>query len=333
MTDTKMDLWKQSPETIKSFIELQSSYKQLASEVSYILETRLKKTDIKYSSISFREKELNSFIEKISRKKYKSPLNDITDFAGVRIVYLYSTDFELIENIIISEFEVLEKVDKLAEQGPDKFGYGAVHYIVKLGTKSSGARYDDLKDLKCEIQIRTVLQDAWSIVNHHLLYKREDDIPPKFRRKVNSLAGLFETADDQFVQIRKERELYLKEVEDYLTNVPKSEDQDINIDSMTAFLSWKLPGMELMGFDDHLSWVLNDINKDKYKKLSDIESLFSRTKAACDKYYEEEASKLRFAAGYLAVALAFDDPGYRGPDGWDDDDIPLFEKYEHLVKK
>jgi ppGpp synthetase/RelA/SpoT-type nucleotidyltranferase len=54
----------------------------------------------------------------------------------------------------------LRKVDKLEEQEVDKFGYGALHYLVNLGRKSSGARYDDLKRLVCEIQVRTVLQDA-----------------------------------------------------------------------------------------------------------------------------------------------------------------------------
>ncbi len=28
----------------------------------------------------------------------------------------------------------------------NKFGYGAIHYVIKLNEKTIGARYDDLKD-------------------------------------------------------------------------------------------------------------------------------------------------------------------------------------------
>jgi ppGpp synthetase/RelA/SpoT-type nucleotidyltranferase len=72
-------------------------------------------------------------------------------------------------------------------------------------------RYDDLKKLVCEIQVRTVLQDAWAIIDHHLSYKQESDVPKILRRKLNSLAGLVETAHDQFDQCGMNEKIIEKE--------------------------------------------------------------------------------------------------------------------------
>lgn len=196
--------WEERPDIIRSFIEARPQYEQLCAEVAYILKKRLDDGSIEYSAVTSRAKTLKSFAEKISRKQYESPLSDITDLAGVRVVYLYKADRHLIEKIIETEFDVIEKVDKVEEQEADRFGYGALHYLVHLGRKSSGARYDDLKGLICEIQVRTVLQDAWAIIDHHLVYKQESDVPKVLKRKLNSLSGLFETADDQFDRVRVE---------------------------------------------------------------------------------------------------------------------------------
>jgi ppGpp synthetase/RelA/SpoT-type nucleotidyltranferase len=68
-----------------------------------------------------------SFAEKISRKEYDEPLAEVTDLAGVRLVFLYKNDQPQIEEIIESEFAVIEKVDKVDEQEADQFGYGALH--------------------------------------------------------------------------------------------------------------------------------------------------------------------------------------------------------------
>ncbi|WP_338137276.1 hypothetical protein [Vibrio furnissii] len=109
---------------------------------------------------------------------------------------------------------MVEKVDKVEGSGVDQFGYGALHYLVHLKTDYLKARYPELENLTCEIQVRTILQDAWAVVAHHLSYKQESDIPHHLRRKLNALSGLFETADDQFERIRELRYSYQQAVSD-----------------------------------------------------------------------------------------------------------------------
>lgn len=323
--------WERNTDLIRRFLDLHPQYEQLASEVAYTLKRQLVTSNIEVSAVTWRAKTLNSFLEKLERKKYSDPLNDISDFAGVRIVHLYVSDFQRIEKVISKEFRVTEKVDKLADQGDDKFGYVATHFIVQLGSGSSGARYDDLKSLRCEIQVRTALQDAWAIISHHLMYKRESDIPVQLRRKINSLAGLLETADDQFERIRTEREEYVRQIEVASQNVPAFAEEPINADTVRVFLQERFSSLPVGVSEKHLAYVLEGLDHRKYKTIGDLSDVLGRTQKAVAAY-DRESGPCVAAAGVLAVALAFDDPKYRR-DGWDDDSRSLFSQFEGLVAK
>lgn len=307
------DVWKRSPDIIRRFIEQRANYEQLCIEIAYILSKRFKDREIEISAVTWRAKTLKSFLEKIERKKYDDPFKAITDFAGVRVVCLYLTDIKKIEEIVGQEFEVVEKVDKLTEKGADKFGYGAVHFIAKIGRGSSGARYDDLKDLVCEIQVRTVLQDAWAIIDHHLVYKNESDVPTPLQRKLNSLAGLFETADDQFEHIRLERSSYLEVVRDSQVDPHMFLSNELNKDSLSEYLEWKFPTLPRERHVNQIDDILGGIDRNSYRKLSDIDAAVELAKGRLKKVSTEIqlGISLKYAASQVALALALTDKQYR----------------------
>ncbi|MFY9611635.1 MAG: hypothetical protein WAU45_23855 [Blastocatellia bacterium] len=324
--------WEESPEIIRSFIEIRPQYEQLCSEVAYIVRKRMKDSGIEYSAITERAKTLKSFSEKLTRKHYDNPIQDVTDLAGVRVVYLYKSQRGLIEKIIESEFEVIEKVSKVEEVDADHFGYGALHYLVSLGRKSSGARYEDLKGLVCEIQIRTVLQDAWAIVDHHLSYKQESDVPKPLKRKLNSLSGLFETADDQFDRIREEREDYKKEVKDKRSSKVGFLDQDTNLDTFTEFLKWKFPNNPRVASNEaQLSYILSRAIQFGYGTLSALDQLLTRTSKA--RTAISKVKRTPYSASEVRRALALEHPQYRDTVNWNPLLLELFGKYANLVSE
>lgn len=245
-------------------------------------------SSIEVASISSRGKSLDSFCEKIHRKHYKNPFQSITDFAGVRIVFLYEQDRSSIETLIERTFEIIEKIDKVQTSEEDRFGYGALHYIVKLKGDYFGERYDDIKDLFCEIQVRTILQDAWALVAHHLSYKQESDVPKHLRRKLYALSGLFETADDQFQYIRDAREEYQSKVAiaiDHSDNYVMS--QEIELDSLLAFLKSQFPDRKI-GNTSEVAELVADIKSCDINTLQQLQSILDRTKdarSACEKAY------------------------------------------------
>lgn len=265
------EVWEKNPEYIRVFYENLPRYQALCEEVEYIVQKKLTSSNIEVSQVVSRSKSLPSFCEKISRKNYSNPFSDIKDFAGIRVVFLYPQDRPLIEEIIENQFEIAEKVDKASEVNHDQFGYGALHYLCKLKAGHHvGARYDDLKSLVFEIQVRTILQDAWAIVAHHLSYKSESDIPKHLRRKLNALSGLFETADSQFELIRGEREKYTN---DYIAKIsePKSSLKDtINLDNLLAYMSFTFPDRSPTDLFDAAD-LLEDIKSLGYESLSDLD--------------------------------------------------------------
>jgi hypothetical protein len=59
-----------------------------------------------------------------------------------------------------------------------------------------------------ELQIRTVVQDSWSTLDHKIKYKKS--IPAPLKRRINTLAALFELADREFRQVRDETEIEIE---------------------------------------------------------------------------------------------------------------------------
>lgn len=282
--DVQDQVWENNPDVIRTFLDMRPRFEKLAEEVAYILEKYVRASGIEYAAITYRTKELESFCEKIVRKNYTEPLKEITDIAGVRIVYLYLSDCSKLETLIENEFHVVEKIDKVSREGPEYFGYGALHYLVTLGKKSTGARYDDLKNLVCEIQIRTILQDGWAIVAHHLSYKQESDVPKQLRRKLNALSGLFETADDQFDRLREDRLVYSKEIKTQI-NKRKKEflESEINLDNLIEFLNWKLPDRK-SNDRESVAVLFKEITSLGYTKLDELDSAISRARNAFEAY-------------------------------------------------
>ncbi len=320
--------WEESPNLIKDFIEIRPQYEQLCSEVSYILKKALSETNIEYSTISHRTKTLKNFIEKVGRKEYKDPIKEIIDVAGIRIVYLYKRDRFSIERLIESEFKIIKKIDKVKEQGFDRFGYGALHYLAALGEKSSGARYDDLKGLICEIQVRTVLQDAWAIIDHHLSYKQESEVPRILIRKLRALSGLFETADDQFDILKSERDTYRQSVERKIPDLKEFERQQIDFDSLPVFLKKTFPDLSPARDDNHISVVLKSIKEYGYRTFGELNSILSKTERARIALSKEHPAP--FGIAEVAWAMGFLNPEIRKR-------MPTvkysFEKFESLIEK
>jgi putative GTP pyrophosphokinase len=129
----------------------------------------------------------------------------ISDLIGLRVICFYEDDVERVQALIREEFEVLGVTDKTAqiEQTSDSFGYKGLHLDLRM---SDGRRilkeYAGYAQFPFELQIRTVVQDSWSTLDHKIKYKKS--IPNGLKRRINTLAALFELADREFRAIRDE---------------------------------------------------------------------------------------------------------------------------------
>ncbi len=131
----------------------------------------------------------------------------ISDLIGLRVVCLYEDDIENIQDVLKEHFEVIDVTDKISqiESTEDSFGYKGLHLDLKLGeSRRNMPEYKAFLDFGFEIQIRTIIQDSWSVLDHKIKYKKS--IPNKLKRRINTLAALFELADREFREIRTSTE-------------------------------------------------------------------------------------------------------------------------------
>lgn len=199
---------------------IKQKYEEYNEYFNYILEkiVDILQSNIKLSSqptYKSRVKSFNSYYKKVVRLKSDQMMenNDLiylTDMMGIRMICAFLEDINIGLDQIKKIFEIKEVEVKGAEKKFSEFGYESIHVLIKIPEECKPEFKGPFKDLKpltdelvCEIQIRTILQDAWAEVEHELIYKTEFnpfDIP--LRRKLASINASLTLADITFQEIR-----------------------------------------------------------------------------------------------------------------------------------
>lgn len=147
-----------------------------------------------------------SFLEKaFYRKAYADPYVEVTDKVGVRFVVLVASQIQVVEKALltIEEWHHSKDKDFEAEQAnnPLQFTYAAVHYVV---SPKSEVGLGDLivpAGAPCEIQIKTILQHAYSEITHDTIYKPRVNAAPQLHRAAAKSMALIEATNDYFEQV------------------------------------------------------------------------------------------------------------------------------------
>ena len=150
-------------------------------------------------------KTTKSVEKKIEQKKKDNTgysLKDLEDIVGLRVVCFYPSDIETVAQYI----RQLNKRDLLIiRDEPKKYesGYRGHHFVVTL-TEAA------LEEIRCEIQIVTMLFEAWACKTHSLTYKGKDK-KSEHRKHAQLLADALRVADEHSEFLKqlatKEREL------------------------------------------------------------------------------------------------------------------------------
>jgi ppGpp synthetase/RelA/SpoT-type nucleotidyltranferase len=173
--------------------------------------------------IQTRAKSLSSFAEKAIRKakEYPDPINQFGDLCGARIIVHTNEQVKWVNEFVEKNFEVVEKEDVQRRLGENQFGYLSIHYIVKLMPEHDYVipkqTHRELIGKKAEVQVKTILQHAWSDILHDRTYKRSIKLPEDIKRNSAILAALLEESDDKFGQVVERTDNYFLNYSAYMT--------------------------------------------------------------------------------------------------------------------
>lgn len=313
-----------------AYKKVQPLYKKLAEEVRDILATKLATVGLAPVSITNRPKNIDSFATKITRKQYSEPLTEMTDLAGARVVCAYESELAKVADVIEANFEVRERIDKARDLGVDRMGYNGKAFVVRLGTGYSGGRYEGITSLLCEIQVRTILQDAWAIIDHQLVYKNEESTPERLRRDLNNVASLLEIAQGIFDSVKEKRAAYVSEIHEKEENPPAFLAQPLDFDTAIAYARWKFPSRDA---NEKLTQILlRDINLKDYPTLLQLDNVVDRAREAVEAYRAENPDWFKTGTDFLTKSLGFVDANFRRKHGFAAKTRAAFSKYENLVK-
>jgi ppGpp synthetase/RelA/SpoT-type nucleotidyltranferase len=181
-----------------SFLNEKEKYKKLAEYIVHLIQDdpsspkeslhtiiyRIKDELRLIDKINMMNKEIEAGAPSITKKNYQARVGDLL---GVRIICLRLSDVEKVEAYLklLSEENILHFV-----KGPDQkrsfilpvdpdasipddidlrySGYSSIHYQLELGKNADVP--SGLKGLLFELQLRTILEEAWSEIDHKYRY-------------------------------------------------------------------------------------------------------------------------------------------------------------------
>lgn len=264
-------------------------YEQFSKEIEEIITKILKSKGISYQSVSHRVKEKESYLNKCKKEKYTDPLKQITDISGIRIIAYTNRDVKAICEILLNEFCVDEsnsenKADILET---DKVGYLSVHYILQLSQKRLELpEYKLYEDMRCEVQVRTLLQHAWAEIEHDRNYKFAGVLPREIKRRFYLIAGVLEMMDGEFDKLSEDIDEYAKSTQKAV--LKGNYDLEIDSKSVEQYLLKKFENADnITSCSNNVvvtETVVEELIKFGYKKIWEIEDDINYYMCA----YEEE---------------------------------------------
>lgn len=202
---------RQLLETAVEYKELRMMYACAIKEVQTkfeVLETEFK---VRYqrnpiSSIQTRLKSSSSIIEKMIRKGIPFSMENleqqIQDLAGIRVICSYVDDIYALAQALTSQDDITLIEEKDYIKYPKPNGYRSLHLIVSVPVFFSQQK----RQIKVEVQIRTIAMDFWASLEHQMKYKREIPDQQHIVEQLKNCAEDIARVDREMMDIRRRLE-------------------------------------------------------------------------------------------------------------------------------
>lgn len=113
-------------------------------------------------------------------------IQDIGDIVALTAVCVYPSDIAVVSGFLDNhrDVKVIYKYSK------EDRGYQALHFVL-------GLRNPKYAEIRCEVQVKTILHDAWSAKTHDLTYKPQGSLPKDIHDHMTDISQHLTTLDGQ----------------------------------------------------------------------------------------------------------------------------------------
>ena len=193
----------------REFQEAIMMYSCAIREVKTKLEVLNDELSIRYQRnpiemIKSRVKKPMSIVEKLHRRNLPvnldSMINHLDDVAGIRVICSFVDDIYNVARMLVSQDDIRVIAVKDYIEHPKPNGYRSYHLIVEVPVFFS----DRKKDMRVEVQIRTIAMDFWASLDHQLKYKKDiGAAADEIGKELQKCAEVIAQTDRHMLVIRK----------------------------------------------------------------------------------------------------------------------------------
>ena len=206
-TNDFQDFFRENSQPIQSLftysecamLEVETKFRVLNEEFTLVYDHSPIET------IKTRLKTLESLIEKLNR--YQVPLTldsireNINDIAGVRVICSFPDDIYSLAECFLEQDDItlIDRKDYI--KNPKDSGYRSLHLIVSVPIFLEHEK----RDMKVEVQFRTIAMDFWASLEHKIRYKQDlpEEVAAELYDELLECAQISADLDMRMQSIRK----------------------------------------------------------------------------------------------------------------------------------
>ena len=157
--------------------------------------------------ITSRVKKEQSIIDKMKRHGYELTMDNavrkLYDIAGVRAICAF--DVYHLAEVLLQHEDIRLHHRKDFIRNPKESGYRSLHLLVSVPIYLAAGK----RDVRVEVQLRTITMDLWASMEHELRYKQQIAFPEDLNREILECAELSAALDERMGKLQRNLTAYI----------------------------------------------------------------------------------------------------------------------------
>ncbi len=125
---------------------------------------------------------------------------ELSDVAGVRVICSFLDDIYMLSDCLINQDDVTLIEIKDYIKNPKENGYRSLHLIIEIPI----FLHNETRNMKVEVQLRTITMESWADLEHKLRYKKDlsEELDSKISKELSECADLCNILDKKMLSVK-----------------------------------------------------------------------------------------------------------------------------------